>query len=523
MTTKEIYEDVELIDDPDYDDYGYESEIEVTDESRVTYIKKLEPIFHVVGAITQPEFYSYIKAYEIFLVKGGRGGGKSESVAQALINVSRVEKTRILCTREIQGSMKDSVKAILEYWIHEWGLDDEFIIRRDTIINKFTGTDFVFIGMKGSIQNNTLKSLKGFKYVWFEEAHSATLEALQKLDPTIRIDGRVLFFTYNSETEHDAIDEYFAGKSKVCRIHINYYENPFCPKVLVDMAHDCYRLSKDDYEHIWLGNPRPDDYSSIVLPYSMLVQCIDAHLEFGHHEGITIGGFDVAEGVTNLHDKNSLATRKGVNTDYIHNWRIQEVYQSVGIIHGKYNELGFEKLNFDANAVGVAAKSEFERKKNETAEGLPYITVPYKGQGKVMGDDKAFMKHGKRNTILNRDQFANLKAQQWWNIRLRAENTVRLRNGEKIDRPDYFWSISSGIPNVTDVLRQMAQATYEHNPSGKILINKTPGEVVKKNDAGKKVTLHSPNDADSIILSFADDCKKGLRAYKAKGKRAVMG
>ena len=521
MTTREVYE-AELIEDPEYGEYGFEKEIEPSDASRISYIKKLEPLFHTVSAITQPECYSYIKAWEIFLVKGGRGGGKSETVAQVLIQIARVEKTRILCTREIQGSMKDSVKAILEYWIDEWGLNDEFIIKRDTIINKFTGTDFIFLGMRGAIQNNTLKSLKGFKYVWFEEAHSASMEALEKLDPTIRIDGRVMFFTYNPETEHDAIDEYFNGRSKVYRLHINYYDNPFCPQVLTDMAHDCYRLSKSDYEHIWLGNPKPDDYASIVLPYSMIVQCIDVHKKFGHYEGITIGGFDVAEGQTDLHDKNSLSTRKGVCTDFVYNWRIEEVYKSVGVINGKYNELGFEKLNFDANAVGVAAKSEFERLKTETAEGLPYITVPYKGQGAVMGSDKAFMKHGKSNTILNKDQFANLKSQLWWNMRLRAENTIRLINGEKIDRPEYFWSISSDIPNVTDILRQMAQATYEHNTSGKIVINKTPGEREVKNEDGKKVKLKSPNDADAIILSFADDCKKGLKAYKRGVKRAVM-
>ena len=99
---------------------------------------------------------------------GGRGGLKSHSVARALLIRGEKEKLRILCTRELQRSIKDSVHKLLSDLITEYGLSN-YVVLKETIINTDTGTEFIFRG----IRNNTteIKSTEGVDICWCEEAH----------------------------------------------------------------------------------------------------------------------------------------------------------------------------------------------------------------------------------------------------------------------------------------------------------------------------------------------------------------
>src|SRR6185369_3625712 len=120
---------------------------------------------------------------------GGRGAGKTEGFAIALILLSRTKRLRILCGREFQNSIDESVKATLEAWINAMGLEHEFKILNRQIVNLVTGSRFFFMGLRYNI--NKIKSLGRIDICWIEEADKTSKATLDKLAPTIR--GRSQF------------------------------------------------------------------------------------------------------------------------------------------------------------------------------------------------------------------------------------------------------------------------------------------------------------------------------------------
>lgn len=498
MTTREIYESPNVID--------------------VEYTPKLECIFTMFNMAEE----DLTEGYDHIIIEGGRGSSKSENVACALVLISRVVSIRILCTREIQKSIKDSSKHMLERWINKLGLRDEFHITDNQIINKVTGTDFIFAGMRAMIQFDTLKSLDDVSLVFYEEAAKATMKSLEVLDPTIRNDYRKLIYVLNPESEKDATEVFFKGKERVLRIHVDYLENPFCPQTIINQAEEMKRLDYDQYLYVFRGKRKPEDVNSIILPYAWLTQCIDLHLRVKHSsisqkdldtQYKTYGGFDVADGMTTAHDKNSLVLRRGPVVTHAEEWQIEEVYKSVQHINNQHAILGFQVLHYDATAVGVAAKSEFARIEEQERK-LPYDIYPFSGAASPQGKKIVYTGED-QNKITNGAMFANLKAQGWWNLRLRAENSLRLLRGEKIYPEDYYLSFSSTIPDLDSMLRELAQATFRYNNSGRLLVDKTPGMNTVIVD-GEEVERKSPNKADACKYAFASDLAGGIQAHSAQ-------
>lgn len=491
-------------------------------ETELDPIPKLESLYTLCGFNGEKDLTGDAEYIEI---KGGRGGGKSESVAQALILLSRVESCGILCTREVQKSMKDSVYKMLVDWIIKYNLGDEFNITRDTIKNTYTGCYFIFMGMAAAIQADTLKSLKGIKIVWYEEAQTATKASLIKLDPTIRIPGRKLIFTMNENSTNDAVIKYLEKRKKVYRIYVTYLDNQYCPQVLIDQAEEMKELDYDEFLHTWMGLPKPEDLSVVILPYKWLELCVDLHKKVeGFQTADDLEGFrktdgyDVADGTTEMHDKNSQAQRQGPVVTHVKEWQAKEVYISVQKINRRQRRWGFQRMYYDATAMGTAAKSEFARL--DAKRKLPYKVFAFKGGMKPYGADKAFEGRG-REKITNRAMFANAKAQLWWNFRLRLMNSMRLIRGKKIDRKDYFISFDSDIEGLESIFRELAQATFEEDNSGRIKVDKAPG-IHTVEVEGKDKERRSPNNADAILLSFAGDISSGLRAHQPGRKKAKV-
>jgi phage terminase large subunit len=492
------------------------------------YIPKLEflyTLFGFAGTVDRPQT-DLTYGYDHLILKGGRGGGKSESVAQALILISRVVRTRILCTREIQNSMADSVFMMLTEWIDTMGMRSEFHITKTQIINKATGTDFIFMGMEYAVRSDSLKSLKGVGLVWYEEAQTATTASLEKLDPTIRINGRKIIYTMNPRTDNDAVLTFFKGKKKVKWVDINYPDNPFCPDVLLDQAEEMKVLDYDRWLHIWMGQPIPEDSSRIILPYSWLTQIVNLHERLPDENKIVeidqyklYGGFDVADGTTEAHDKNALTTRRSSVIESCEEWQIDQVYKSVKRINKRHSELGFNTLYYDATAIGVAAKSEFARIEEQVGK-LPYEVYAFQGAKSPYGKNVVYSGEGV-NKITNGAQFLNAKSQGWWNLRLRLENSMRLIRGEKIDRNDYYLSFSPEIDDLDSIFLEMSQATFEEDNSGKIKVDKDPALKEIEVD-GKKKFRKSPNKADSIKYAFASDLHNGIQAHRPKVKKAEV-
>ncbi len=191
---------------------------------------------------------------------GGRGGGKSQSVAKMLLKIGNEQKVRVLCTREIQNSIKDSVHTLLSDEIKELNYTD-YDVTRDTIRNLRTGAEFIFAGMYGQDRKQTMKSMANVNYVWVEEAQSVSKGSLEILDPTIRAEASELWFTYNMNFPDDPITQfmYAIPDDKKIVVKINWYENPYLPDDLRELAErhkaDYLAGKNPDFLHIWEGEP----------------------------------------------------------------------------------------------------------------------------------------------------------------------------------------------------------------------------------------------------------------------------
>ena len=447
-----------------------------------------------------------LEQYEYVILKGGRGGGKTETLGQSFILNSFNDSADILCLREIQNSIDDSVKKVLEEWITEMGLEKHFRILKTEIVNKQSGARFIFRGMRGSAESSSIKSLKGVKYVWYEEAQNCSKKSLEILLPTIRIDGRRFYFSMNPENEDDVVLEEIGKMSRVKIVHINYYDNPYCPKVLIDQAQECKALFPDQYKHIWLGEPRSDNDRRTVLPLDSLRLCVDAHKKLGNANGFAYGGLDLASGELKTNDKNALSVVKGAVVLHSEQWRSGDLRLVADRTNSVLNQYNAIRLYFDAVGVGGFAD------KHLRSTNPSYSVEAFMGQNKPLGYERTYMRT-RGGKIKNKDTFKNLKAQMWWNLRLRMENTIRLLNGYKTDRPEYYLSFDSSIEDLDGLLRELAQATYSEDASGKIMVDKTPGDYKVTID-GKATRMRSPNRADSICFAFLRSCRYGLKSNR---------
>jgi phage terminase large subunit len=196
-----------------------------------------------------PEQYRYKVYY------GGRAAAKSTSFARALLIIGTQKPCRVLCTREIQGSIAESVKKLLEGEIKDLGLDKFYNIRRNDIIGR-NGTEFLFMGLRSNIES--IKSTHDIKYCWIEEATKLTQESLDTLIYSIRGKDSEIWVSFNTGKIDDPIYKTFIteGRDKQLIKKVNYYDNPWfwdTPNA-AEMLYD-KKNRPDKYMHVWMGEP----------------------------------------------------------------------------------------------------------------------------------------------------------------------------------------------------------------------------------------------------------------------------
>lgn len=191
--------------------------------------------------------------YKIFY--GGRGSGKSWSIAEFLIvQAYTYPKTRILCTREIQNSIKESVHKLLADTVDRLGLSGYFHITNNSLLCS-NGSEFIFMGLLRNVDQ--IKSTEGIDYCWVSEAHNVSDESWETLLPTIRKEGSEIIIDFNPRNEDDPTYQRWVVNPPDGAISklVNYVDNPYFPKVLrVEMEHD-KKKDKLLYEQKWLGKP----------------------------------------------------------------------------------------------------------------------------------------------------------------------------------------------------------------------------------------------------------------------------
>lgn len=191
--------------------------------------------------------------YKVFY--GGRGSGKSWTIAQFLVmQAYKNKKTRILCTREIMNSIKESVHKLIADTIERVGLGKYFKITHNSI-TCMNGSEFIFMGLLRNVDQ--IKSTEGIDYCWVSEAHNVSDESWEILLPTIRKEGSEILIDFNPKYQDAPTYQRWVENPPEDAISklVNYTDNPDFPEVLrIEMEHD---KKKDRllYEQKWLGKP----------------------------------------------------------------------------------------------------------------------------------------------------------------------------------------------------------------------------------------------------------------------------
>jgi phage terminase large subunit len=209
----------------------------------------------VVNAALPGKLRCLCKPARYKILYGGRGAGKSYGVALWLLAEAAARPQCILCCREFQTSIRDSVHKLLGDLIERLGLSGKFQVQQNSI-RAVNGSEFIFEGLRHNISR--ICSLQRIDKVWVEEAQTASKASWEVLTPTVREEGSEIIVTFNPELESDETYQRFVVNRppNAVVVQINYHDNPWFPSVLrAEMEHLKAR-DPDAYQHVWLGECR---------------------------------------------------------------------------------------------------------------------------------------------------------------------------------------------------------------------------------------------------------------------------
>lgn len=195
------------------------------------------------------------KPYRYKVIYGGRGSGKSFAVADHLLFESCRRKCLIICGREFQNSIKDSVHLLLKQRMEELNISHKFEVTREEIRNLKTASRFIFKGLHHNI--DSIKSMAGITHLWIEEADTLSAESWKVIKPTIREEGSEIWITMNPKNKTDILYKEFIEPEEVAkntyRVKVNWQDNPYFPSVLADEMERDKMRDYGYYRHVWEG------------------------------------------------------------------------------------------------------------------------------------------------------------------------------------------------------------------------------------------------------------------------------
>ena len=204
------------------------------------------------------------KRFKIYY--GGRGGAKSHNIARALLVIGMSKKTRVLCARELQGAIADSVHKLLSDIISQYDLHYFYDVQK-AIIKGRNGTEFIFKGLKHNATE--IKSTEGVDICWVEEAEKVSQGSWEVLVPTIRKEDSEIWISFNPKHPTDPTYVNFVANADDDMLvkKVSWRDNPFFPDTLET---ERKRLEKNDpkaYAHVWEGEFDERHFGGIYASY----------------------------------------------------------------------------------------------------------------------------------------------------------------------------------------------------------------------------------------------------------------
>lgn len=424
---------------------------------------------------------------------GGRASSKSWDAAGFAIWLASRLKIKVLCARQFQNKIEESVYSLLVLQIERFGLQRQFRVLDNKIIHKRTGSEFVFYGLWRHISE--IKSLEGIDICWLEEAHALTEDQWKILEPTVRKEGSQFWLVFNPMLSTDFVWRRFVTNpppGTLSRL-INYSENPFLSETMVRVIDAARDEDEDEFTHIYLGVPRDDD-DSAVIKRSWVMAAIEAHKALGiEPTGASRVGFDVADSGA---DKNALIHALGPLATWSDMWKAGEDELLKSSTRARDAAANRDAdLVYDSIGVGAGVGA----KVNElNAEGTKVRHIGFNAGGGVIRPDEIYVRSHPRKT--NKDMFSNAKAQAWWHVADRFRNTFNaVKKGVEFDQADMIF-ISSEIENLALLIDELCTPKRDYDNAGKVKVE-SKKDLAKTNRVGG--ARPSPNLADAFVMAFA--------------------
>lgn len=420
------------------------------------------------------------------ILYGGRGGGKSYIYADLLLLMAGSRELRILCAREIQVSIKDSVHRLLADRIQALGMQEYFEVQNDTI-KASNGSQFIFKGLKHNI--STVKSMAGINIVWVEEAQTVSEDSWSVLLPTIRDQGSEVWLTINPGKRTDATSQRFLLNQPPDTFirKVNWDDNPHFPDTLDLERRNDKEQRPESYAHIWEGHFQSAG-DMVVIPYAWIESAVGLADKLGiQPSGKRYAGLDVA-GAELGGDANALALRHGISLEGLETWNGHDTSKTTQRAARSSATFGALECYFDSVGVGEGVNGEWAamRRRGENPKGMQWH--PWNGGAAVLEPDKPTDK-GNPLSPKNKDQYQNLKAQGWFALRERFYNAHKAALGQEYD-PEQIISINPELSSLNELMAELAQAEHKTSGTGKTMVDKQPDKAP------------SPNLADSVMMAF---------------------
>lgn len=384
--------------------------------------------------------------YRYYCYSGGRASGKSTAVAQSLILRASVQPITVLCAREFQNSITDSVYKLLTGTIEKLGLQG-FEIRRDGI-GHVNGSSFIFRGLHDNIQS--IKSIEGIDVCWIEEAQTISQTSLTTLIPTIRKTNSTLIFTWNPLTSHDPVWTYFLSTDseerlrQTCHWHTTYEDvRRLISQDVLDMIEADKQTA--DYGHVWLGLPYADTDNQLIS---------DAMLNEALHrtpsDGPVTFGVDVAR---YGNDRTALTIKQGNRIETLESWTHTSIVETAERI--KLHASRHQPIDIRIDDTGVGGGLTDLLK----SWGLPATGINYAGKPKD-------------------PQYPNIASELWFDF---ANMLPQL-------------GINPRIPDLAKLTTELTTRKWHIN-------SRNQRQIESKQDYKDAMNLGSPDLADSLLLA----------------------
>ena len=423
---------------------------------------------------------------------GGRGGTKSWGIAEALVLIGASKTTRILCTRELQGSIKESVHKLLCDTVERLGLGHFYTITEKGIKGS-NGTEFFFEGLKANITK--IKSIEGIDICWCEEAEAILERSWDVLIPTIRKKGSEVWISFNPADEMDATYQSYVlpylkkiqsqghyEDDSIVVTKITYWDNPwFKESELEAEMEKCKLLNYRKYLHVWEGECNADYADSIIKP-EWVEAAIDSHIKLNFEGlGIKVMGFDPAD---EGDDEKAIAIRRGSLVTGLEHWGegdLDDAIKKAIKMAGKHN---VDVFVYDSVGIGAGVKLALKRDKG----GQDIPNEGFDGGAGVRDPDQKYEEESD-----NKHTFRNLRAQFWWYLRDRLEKTyLAVEKNHYID-PDELISLSSSLKDLSQLKSELCRVKRKRGVNSLI-------QLESKAD----MSGPSPNMADALVMCFAN-------------------